>query len=158
MSESVVHKRLKLLGMKWLKTKVTDLVCIEAKYRNMRSIADVCGINLKRKEVRIIEVKATKQDYLRDKKLFDLDQSYYKHCQYFYILCPENVIQLDEVPTEYGLLWADTQDNIIIKRSPTKYKDKTRTRFETSLKNICRALTNNYLYKYVYPSNNIKVK
>ena len=76
MAEGVVHKRLKYLGLCFLKEKCTDIICIEAKYRNIRSIADVCGINLKRQEVRIIECKASKQDYVRDKKLMDLDKSY----------------------------------------------------------------------------------
>jgi hypothetical protein len=157
MAEGLIHKRLKLLGLKFLKKRVVDLVCIEAKYRNMRSIADVCGINLKRKEVRIIEVKASRQDYLRDKKIFDIDQSYYKHCQYFYIMCPTEILQLNEVPKEYGLIWVDENDNITVKRNPKKYNDKVKTTFVTSLKNVCRALTNNYLYKYIYPLNNIEI-
>ena len=154
--EGNVHKRLKLLGLKFLKKKVIDIVCIEAKYRNMRSIADVCGINLKRKEIRIIEVKASRADFIRDKKIFDLDQSYYKHCHYFYIMCPVDILTLEDVPKEYGLLWVDEQDNITVKRNPKKYNDKLKTRFETSLKNIVRALTNNYLFKYVFPINKIR--
>ena len=61
--------KLKIIGMKWLKEKVTDIVAREVKYKNIRSVADAVGINIKRKEVRIIEVKATKADYIRDEKL-----------------------------------------------------------------------------------------
>lgn len=157
MAEGDVHKRLKYLGLCFLKEKCIDLICIEAKYRNIRSIADVCGINLKRQEVRIIECKASKQDYVRDKKLMDLDKSYYKHCHYFYILCPENVLSLEDVPKEYGLLWA-VDDKIVVKRNPKKYTGRLKTQFKTSLRNVTRALTNNYLYKYIIPINNIPYK
>lgn len=122
----------------------------------MRSIADVVGINIKRKEIRIIEAKATKADYVRDKKLLDLEYSYYKHCNYFYILCPENVIQLDEVPKEYGLLWANLETNeITVKRSPKKYTGRLKTMFNTSLKHCIKAITNDLLFHYIYPENSI---
>lgn len=152
MAEGIVHKKLKDVGMVWLREKCIDLVAKEVKYKNIRSIADVVGINLKRKEVRIIECKATKEDYIRDTKLMDIDKSYYKHCQYFYILCPENVLTLNDVPKEYGLLWMDSNNEIIVKRSPKKYNDKLKTQFATSLKRACRALTNNMVYKYIKPT------
>lgn len=151
--EGEIHKHLKLIGMYWIKTKVTDLVCIEAKYNNIKSIADVCGINLKREEVRIIECKATKEDFLRDKKLMDINQSYYKHCHYFYILCPENIIQINDIPKEYGLLWANDKDEIIIKKNPIKYTGRLKTLFKTSLKNITRAATNTLLYYFSNKEN-----
>lgn len=146
--ESETHKRLKRIGMYWLKTKVTDLVCVEAKYRNLHSIADVAGINLKREEVRIMECKATMQDFKRDKKLFDIDKSYYKHCHYFYIMCPENIIQINDIPKEYGLLWVNDKDEVIVKQSPIKYKGRLKTMYKTSLKNISRAITNTLLYYF----------
>lgn len=151
MSEGDVHKRLKKVGMWWIKSKVTDLVSMEVKYKNIRSIADVAGINLKRKEIRIVEVKATKADYVRDTKLMDIDKSYYKHCNYFYIMCPVDIIQLDDVPKEYGLLWVDDNNEVIIKRSPKKYTGRLKTMFDTSLKNIIRSLTNQMLYHYILP-------
>lgn len=156
--EGDVHKKLKVIGMKFLKTKVTDLVCVEVKYKNIRSIADAVGLNLKRSEVRIIEAKATRSDYIRDKKLMDLEQSYYKHCHYFYIICPENVIQLDEIPKEYGVLWVDNNNEVIVKRNPTKYTGRLKTQFSTSLKNAIRSLTNNYIYKYAFPEFGIQVE
>ena len=55
MAEGEMHAHLKKLGLEWLKKKVTDLAANECKFRNLRSIADVVGINLKREEVRVIE-------------------------------------------------------------------------------------------------------
>lgn len=134
------------------------MVAREVKYKNMRSIADVVGINIKRKEIRIIEAKATKADYLRDKKLLNLDESYYKHCNYFYILCPIDVLQLEDVPKEYGLLWANLDTNeIIVKRSPKKYSGRLKTMFNTSLKHCIKSITNDLLFHYIYPENNIQI-
>ena len=88
MAEGEIHKYLKIQGMKFLKTKCTDLVATEVVYRNMYSIADVAAINLKRKEIRIIECKATRQDFLRDKKLLDIDKSYYRVMVFFRVDLP----------------------------------------------------------------------
>lgn len=151
MAEGEMHKKLKDIGMIWLRTRCIDLVSKEVKYKNMRSIADVVGINYKRKEVRIIECKASREDYFRDKKLMDLTQSYYMHCQYFYILCPENILNINDVPKEYGLLWLMPNNEIIVKRNPTKYTGKTKTQLQTSIKRCSRSLTNNMVYKYIIP-------
>lgn len=157
--EGPIHKKLKALGMKWLKEKCVDIAVREVKYKNMRSVADVVGINLKRKEVRILEAKATRADYIRDKKLMDLDKSYYKHCNYFYIICPKDVLQLDDVPKEYGLLWVDLDTlEIEIKRNPRKYTGRLKTLFNTSLKNCVKTITNDLLFHYVYPEYNIVVE
>lgn len=159
MAEGEIHKKLKVIGMKWLKEKVTDIVAREVKYKNIRSVADTVGINIKRKEVRIIEVKATKADYTRDEKLMDIDKSYYKHCNYFYIMCPIDVIPLEFVPIEYGVLYVDLITNeVIVKRNPKKYTGRLKTQFNTSLKNTVKVLTNDLLYHFLYPQYNIQVK
>ncbi len=151
MAEGPVHKKLKDFGMIWLRDKVIDLTSREVKYKNMRSIADVVGMNYKRKEIRIIECKASREDYFRDNKLMDLDESYYKHCNYFYIMCPEGILNLDDVPKEYGLLWLNSNDEVIVKRSPKKYDGKLKTQFNTTLKRCSRSLTNSMVYKVIIP-------
>lgn len=151
MAEGEMHKKLKDIGMIWLRDKCIDLVSKEVKYKNIRSIADVVGINYKRKEVRIIECKASREDYFRDKKLMQLSESYYMHCQYFYILCPENILNVNDVPKEYGLLWLMPNNEIEVKRNPTKYTGKTKTQLQTSIKRCSRSLTNNMVYKYIIP-------
>ena len=160
MAEGMIHKKLKAIGMSFLKTKVTDVVAREVVYKNMRSVADVVGINIKRREIRIIEIKATRADYIRDKKLLDLDSSYYKHCHYFYIMCPKDIIQLDDVPKEYGLIWVDfeNENEIIIKRSPKKYTSRLKTMYDTSLKNTVKSNTNDLLFHYVYPEYGIIIQ
>jgi len=142
-----MHKKLKEIGLEWLKMKVTDLCSNECKFFNLRSIADITGINLKREEVRIIECKATFEDFKRDIKLMNIEKSYYKHCHYFYIFCPEGIINLSDIPKEYGLLWLDNYENVKIIRTPKKYTGRLKTQYKTSLKNSCRANTNRIVFQ-----------
>ena len=147
MSESKLHKELKCLALRWMKSKVTDLVCPEVDFYNIRCVADVVGINFKRKEIRVIEVKVTKKDLLRDKKLFDINKTYFNHCHYCYIMCPKNVIELSDLPYGYGLLWVDELVNIDVVKKPTKYSGKLKTMFETTAKLASKKITNLFLYQ-----------
>lgn len=149
MAEGSVHKRLKIVAAAFLKKNCTDLVSTETKFRNLRSIADACGINLKRKEIRVVEVKATYKDYIRDSKLFKLDKSYFPHCNYFYIMCPTDIIPKDKVLKEFGLLYVDENNIITVIQRPTKNK-KLKTRFETTLRNTCRSITNDLVFKFMH--------
>ena len=147
MAEGNIHKHLKLVAMAFLKKHCTDIVSSETKFRNIRSIADACGLNLKRKEIRVIEVKASKNDYLRDVKLFNLETSYFPHSTYFYIMCPYGVIDKSEVLKELGLIYVDGNDKVYIIQKPTK-NTRLKTRFETTLKNAVRSITNDLLFKF----------
>lgn len=146
MAESDTHKRLKIVACAFLKKICIDVVSVETKFNNIRSIADVCGLNFRRKEVRIVEVKATLADYKRDSKLFKLEKSYFPHCNYFYIMCPTGVIPKDMVLKEFGLIYVDDKGNADIIQKPQKNK-KLKTRFETTLKNTCRSITNHLIFK-----------
>lgn len=147
MAESFMHKELKKYGMFYLKDKVIDIVAKEVKFRNIRCIADVVGVNLKRKEVRVIEVKVTREDYFRDTKLFDEKTSYFNHAHYSYLLTPKNLIQVNELPDGYGLLWLNENNEIEVVKKPIKNKEKLKTRFETTLKRSVRRLSNELLYQ-----------
>ena len=74
MAEGEIHKKLKAIAMMFGKKLVTDLVAREVKFKNIKSVADVVAINIKREEIRIFEAKATKADFLRDKKLKNIDE------------------------------------------------------------------------------------
>lgn len=155
MAESDTHKRLKIVASAFLKKNCVDIVSTETKFRNIRSIADACGINLKRKEVRVVEVKASLKDYKRDSKLFKLEKSYFPHCNYFYIMCPTGVIPREEVLKEFGLLYVDENNIITVVQKPTKNK-KLKTRFETTLKNSCRSITNDLVFKFMRVADYVK--
>ncbi|MNJ90018.1 hypothetical protein D3C87_76090 [compost metagenome] len=146
MAEGEIHKNLKKLALYFLKQKVTDLVANEVEFANAWSVADAVGLNLKRREVRVIEVKATKGDFTRDTKLFGDKTSYFYHAHYSYIMCPENVIKPEEVPYGYGLIWVDENDVCIMVKNPIKNTARLKTLFDTTLKRTARSLTNTFLY------------
>jgi len=82
MAETEMHLFLKKIALEFLREKVTDIVINECSFKC--GISDAVGLNYKRKEVRVVECKAVKSDYTRDKKLFTLDKSYYAETHYFY--------------------------------------------------------------------------
>jgi len=130
--EGIVHAHLKIIAVNYLKTKVTDLVATEVKFINAYSIADAVGLNLKRREVRVIEVKATNADFIRDKKLFGAKTSYFVHAHYSYIMCPTGVIKPTDLPHGYGLLYVNDRDEIEIAKKPLKNTGRLKTLFDTT--------------------------
>jgi hypothetical protein len=144
--EGEVHKHLKHIALYYLKKLMTDLVANEVDFKNAYSIADAVGLNLKRREIRVIECKATHADFIRDIKLYGNKTSYFLHAHYSYIMCPTDIISQDEIPYGYGLLYVDEYDNITIVKKPVKNTARLKTLFDTTLKRTARALTNTFLY------------
>ena len=60
--ETDTHKWLKRIGLKFLKEKGMNAVCNEVPFKC--GISDCCGLQYKRKECRVVECKATLEDYL----------------------------------------------------------------------------------------------
>ena len=63
--ETDQHKWLKRLALQFLKEKGCNVVCKEVPVGKLN--ADVLGLNMKRKEIRIIECKQDKNDYESNK-------------------------------------------------------------------------------------------
>jgi hypothetical protein len=146
--ESLQHLHLKNLALYWLKQKTTDLVAAEVKLfvKRKKLIADAVGVNLKRKEVRFIEVKVSKQDLKRDVLLSDPSFGYHHLGTYAYIMSPLGVLEDADIPAGYGWLVVDENDVITVIKNPKK-NTTPKLRFDTILKRTCRALTNCYLFK-----------
>lgn len=145
--ESTVHKHLKKLSLYWLKAKMVDLCANEVRLyvRKKKMKADALGINLKRKEARIIEVKTSRSDFLRDEILRE-PSGYLAVADYAYIMTPEGLLTLDEIPKGYGLLEVDPYDNITVKRNPVRNQARILT-LETLIKRTGRAATNAVLFQ-----------
>ncbi|MBP3950423.1 hypothetical protein [Bacillus suaedae] len=145
--ESNVHKHIKKQALYWLKKKMTDLCANEVKLfvRRKRLKADAVGINLKRKESRIIEVKATRTDFLRDEVLH-ANYGYHNLADYAYIMTPSNLLSVEEVPAGYGLLEIDEFDTITVKKKPTR-NHKPQLKLETLVKRSAQAATNAVLFQ-----------
>jgi ribosomal protein S27E len=144
--ETDTHKWLKRIALNFLREKGQDVVVNEVQFKC--GIADALGLNYKRKEVRVVECKATKQDYIRDKKLFwDKKYNYYSECHYFYIMCPENVIDKSLVSPGVGLIYVKDNDEYEIVKKPVKNTSKLRTLFDTTLKKAIHRLSNEMFFK-----------
>ncbi|WP_096200681.1 hypothetical protein [Bacillus sp. FJAT-45350] len=147
MMESNLHEHFKRQALYWLKGKMTDLCASEVKLfvRRKKLKADSLGINLKRKESRIIEVKVSRSDFLRDDVLH-APYGYHAIADYAYLMTPVNLLKNEEVPKGYGLLEIDEFDNIKVKKNPTRNPKPIMT-LDTLIKRTGRAATNAVLFQ-----------
>ncbi|MFC0472387.1 hypothetical protein ACFFHM_18335 [Halalkalibacter kiskunsagensis] len=145
--ESTLHKHLKTQSLYWLKDKMTDLCANEVKLfiKRKRFKADALGINLKRKEARIIEVKATRADFLRDEVLHS-EYGYHNVADYSYLMTPVGLLAAEEIPKGYGLLEIDEYDTITVKKKPVR-NPKPIVSLDTLIKRTGRAATNAVLFQ-----------
>lgn len=75
--------------------KMTEL----SPYRDLIRF-DIIGINRNKREIRIIEVKSSRQDFTSDKKW----EKYLPYCTHFAFAAPKGVIYKDELPDGVGLI------------------------------------------------------
>ncbi|TMW72906.1 MmcB family DNA repair protein [Alteribacter natronophilus] len=145
--ESALHEHVKKQALYWLKKKVTDLCASEVKLyaRRKKLKADAVGINIKRKETRIIEVKVSRSDFLRDEVL-RAPYGYHAIADYAYLMTPAGLIEPGEIPEGYGLLEVDDYDNITVRKNPRKNPGPI-LRLETVMKRTAQAATNAVLFK-----------
>ncbi|WP_332696181.1 hypothetical protein [Halalkalibacter lacteus] len=145
--ESTIHKHLKTQSLYWLKDKMTDLCANEVKLfiKRKRFKADALGINLKRREARIIEVKATRADFLRDEVLHS-EYGYHHIADYAYLMTPVGLLEKEEIPKSYGLLEIDEYDTITVRKKPVR-NPKPLLSLDTLIKRTGRAATNAVLFQ-----------
>ncbi|PYZ97701.1 hypothetical protein CR205_03655 [Alteribacter lacisalsi] len=145
--ESTLHEHVKKQALYWLKKKVTDLCASEVKLyaRRKKLKADAVGINIKRKETRIVEVKVSRADFLRDEVLHS-PYGYHAIADYAYLMTPAGLIDPEELPEGYGLLELDDYDNVKVRKNPRK-NPKPILRLETVMKRTAQAATNAVLFK-----------
>jgi hypothetical protein len=156
--ESHIHKHLKTQALYWLKEKMIDLCANEVKLfvQRKKFKADALGINITRKEARIIEVKATRADFLRDEVLHS-DYGYHHIAHYAYIMTPPGLLSTDEIPKGYGLLEMDEYDTIKVKKNPTR-NPKPLLTLEILIKRTSRAATNALLFQELSKETKDKTK
>ena len=75
---------------------------------------DAVVLNLRERKVRGFEIKVSREDFLQDKKW----QLYSQFCSELSIVCPSELIQVDEVKSPFGLLWIGPAGEYIWKKRP----------------------------------------
>lgn len=128
MAESELHKKLKGRAVEYLFNKGCWVAMPEVEC-NYYGIYDAWGIkNDENLMTYGIEVKVSRQDYRNNKcKERRLDDALtecgevrlenWVPANLNYILCPENMLQADEMPHRYGLLWFNGE-RLVNKKTP----------------------------------------
>ncbi len=65
------------------------------------------------------EVKVARSDFLNDKKWID----YLSYCNEFYFVSPAELIKIEEVPAEAGLLWASKNGTMLYTKKKAPYRN-----------------------------------
>lgn len=81
---------------------------------------DAIVIEIRSRTVRGFEVKVSRGDYFADKKW----QLYSEFCSSLSIVCPDGLIQPDEVSDPFGLLWIDKVGNFNWKKRPKNIQSR----------------------------------
>lgn len=61
---------------------------------------DVFGLRRSNREIRVLEIKSGRKDFLADKKW----QKYLRYCTYFAFVAPKGAISPEELPPKVGLI------------------------------------------------------
>ena len=143
----MTHNEIQYIGAKWLKRHKRNLVVHNCPYvaENLVTLngtgetPDIIGWNYCNSTM--IEVKRTRQDFLKDKKKFFRENSTYSMGNYRLYLCPIDLININEIPEKWGLLYIDESGKIEIMVNPEK-QDSYYTAEISMLLSIIRRLRN----------------
>jgi hypothetical protein len=97
------HATLVQLGVRWLSRQCSVVLYESAPVK--KEIPDVIGWAGARSV--LIECKASRADFLRDAAKIARTKPKAGMAQRRYYLSPANVVQVDDLPAKWGLLWAD---------------------------------------------------
>lgn len=111
---SAEHDQLTSLGAKWLKRQGFAVVATEITAVGSREQPDVIGFRSSCSAV--IEVKVSRGDFLADRRKPERAVDGKGLGVYRFYLCPEGVIELDDLPPKWGLLHAQGRSVIEIHR------------------------------------------
>lgn len=133
-----------------------NLVCPNVSYI-LYSQCDVLSMN-KSGYLTEFEIKISKQDFLKDKtKKKFLKRNEWGFANYFYYVCPENLISLKDIKKEYGLIYIIDYELKII-RKPKLINKKKINKEKVYLKFIRLYSERKYLgsAKLTYLNNEIR--
>lgn len=98
------HDSLVRMGAKWLKKQGFSVVATEIQATGCREQPDVIGFRSACSA--IIEAKVSRADFLADAKKPERRAEGAGLGMYRFYLCPQGLIQVDELPPKWGLLYA----------------------------------------------------
>jgi len=127
----VTHNELILLASRWLKRRCSIVFSDFA--TSMNETPDVIG--WRTGEAILIECKVERRDFLKDCKKIFRQYPYMALGQRRFYLCPPGIIELNDLPKYWGLLWA-SKNRISIKQKAMphpEYSQAAEIRFLVSM-------------------------
>lgn len=129
-----------------IREQESGLFIPEYTYGDLR--IDAAVIDVRRRHVRGFEIKVSKEDYLRDKKW----QLYSSFCSSLSIVCPAELLQVEDVSKPFGLIWAYEDGRLVYQRFPRNLQSReslawTFTYLSVLEKEIARLVPENYSLK-----------
>lgn len=115
----VQHATLVQLGVRWL-SRQSSVVLYEAAAVK-REIPDVIGWS--GASSTLIECKVSRADFLRDASKKARTKAKLGMAQRRYYLCPAGVLQIDDLPAKWGLLWAE-KNKVTVQREARGFSQR----------------------------------
>lgn len=144
-----LHYKLCCLGAKWMQKQVygsykyiaVELVCIGAEN------PDVWGTN--GYNSMLIEVKTSRADFLKDKKKFARQEQNSKYAtgNFRYYLAPDGIIDISEVPDDWGLITYNTETEEL---NTVKYAKEIKTENHGELAILCSIMRRENIKKQIF--------
>jgi len=158
----VTHAELVKRAERWLLNQGCAFALIELMVdTSTREIPDAIGWNGPISTI-LIECKTSKADFLADQKKFFRRDPIWGLGRYRYYLCPKGMLQPEEMPEKWGLLWAYPKQVRKIKESEyfedTKWQGSLKNEIKMLLSVIRRAYLRGLLPEICAPLNMSDVK
>lgn len=103
---------------KYIKNPVDDIIFKEV-HLTPQLRCDILRIDYNDK-ITILELKSCKEDFMADNKW----EKYLDYCDYFYFMCPENVISEKEIGDKAGLIYINKNGFMETRKKPVKLRPK----------------------------------
>lgn len=104
-----VHRDMTLQAARYLLRNGCELVATEFSTRlnncSGDHVFDVIGLDMHVGQVRVVEAKASRSDFLGDPKLWDPRHGYAAVADACYLICPERMVAESELPPSWGLIY-----------------------------------------------------
>ena len=152
----MTHTELCNLGAKWLKQNGLN------KWQKPKYIVvEIVSIGIPQPDIygfgncstQQIEVKVSRSDFLADKKKFHRQYPKEDIGQYRSYLCPENLIKSTEIPENWGLLWVDENNRILVIKQP----ELQESHFNSEMKIISSILRRIEIKPQIFSFKNHKI-
>ena len=102
----MTHKELVDLSHKFVLKNMSCGVAVKELKTTINEIVDVLGFGAHNHSV-LLEIKVSRQDFLKDKNKPFRKNPEQGVGKYRFYCCPKNLVQIEDLPENWGLIWED---------------------------------------------------